>query len=45
MSRDPILDSGLDSVYTLRTSAPGPAGKLPLDPAQLGALASGDLFG
>jgi putative YjhG/YagF family dehydratase len=45
MSRDPILDSGLDSIYTLRTSAPGPSGKLPLDPAQLGALASGDLFG
>jgi putative YjhG/YagF family dehydratase len=42
---DPILDSANEAVYTLRTTAPGPSGRLPLAPDQLRAMASGDLFG
>ena len=42
---DPILDSGDDGIYTLRTTSPGPAGALPLDAAKLRAMSSGDLFG
>ncbi len=45
MTRDPILDSAHDAVYTLRTTAPGPAGSLPLKAEQLRTMASGDLFG
>ncbi|HRE80328.1 MAG TPA: YjhG/YagF family D-xylonate dehydratase [Opitutaceae bacterium] len=45
MSADPVLDSQNEAIYTLRTTASGPAGKLPLDGSQLGAMASGDLFG
>jgi xylonate dehydratase len=45
VNADPILESPDDSVYTLRTRAPGPAGSLPLDGPQLAAMASGDLFG
>jgi putative YjhG/YagF family dehydratase len=45
MSRDPILESGDDALYTLRTTAPGPAGALPLEAGQLRRMASGDLFG
>ena len=45
MTPDPLLDSGDASIYELRTTAPGPAGRLPLDPAKLGAMTSGDLFG
>jgi len=45
MATDPILDSSNEAIYTLRTTAPGPSGRLPLDPAQLGAMVSGDLFG
>jgi putative YjhG/YagF family dehydratase len=45
MSRDPILDSGNEAVYTLRTTAPGPAGSLPLDAARLRQMSSGELFG
>jgi putative YjhG/YagF family dehydratase len=45
MPLDPLLDSADDSVYVLRTSGPGPSGRLPLDAAQLKAMASGDLFG
>lgn len=45
MSRDPLLDSGDDAIYELRTTAPGPAGRLPLEPARLGGMASGDFFG
>ena len=41
---DPLLDSP-DSIYTLRTTAAGPAGTLPLDANQLRHMASGDLFG
>lgn len=45
MSANPVLDSQNEAIYTLRTTASGPAGKLPLDGSQLGAMASGDLFG
>ncbi|WP_069963676.1 YjhG/YagF family D-xylonate dehydratase [Lacunisphaera limnophila] len=45
MSRDPILDSGDDAIYALRTTAPGPAGSLPLDADRLRRMSSGDLFG
>jgi putative YjhG/YagF family dehydratase len=45
MSRDPILDSGNDAIYTLRTTAPGPAGSLPVDAARLRQMSSGELFG
>jgi len=45
MSSDPILDSSNDAIFTLRTTAAGPSGRLPLDGAQLGAMVSGDLFG
>ncbi len=42
---DPILDSGSDAIYALRTTAPGPAGSLPLEANQLRHMSSGDLFG
>ena len=42
---DPILDSGDDAIYTLRTTAPGPAGSLPLDADRLRRMSSGELFG
>ncbi|MES2696984.1 MAG: YjhG/YagF family D-xylonate dehydratase [Verrucomicrobiota bacterium] len=42
---DPILDSPSDAIYTLRTTAAGPSGKLPLDANQLRHMPSGDLFG
>jgi xylonate dehydratase len=42
---DPILDSVNEAIYALRTTAPGPTGKLPLDAALLREMASGDLFG
>jgi putative YjhG/YagF family dehydratase len=42
---DPILDSPDDSIYTLRTTAAGPAGQLPIEAGQLRHMASGDLFG
>ncbi len=45
MMRDPILDSGNDAIFTLRTTAPGPSGQLPLDPARLKEMSSGELFG
>ena len=45
MSRDPILDSGNDAIYTLRTAAPGPSGQLPLEPERLRQMSSGELFG
>lgn len=40
-----ILDSGSDEIYTLRTTARGPDGRLPLTAEQLAAMSSGDLFG
>lgn len=39
------LDSGDDSIYQLRTTAPGPAGRLPLNPDFLASAPSGHLFG
>ncbi len=42
---DPILDSANDAIYALRTTAPGPVGSLPLQPDQLRAMPSGELFG
>ena len=45
MPSDPLLDSPNEAIYVLRTSGPGPSGRLPLDAAQLKAMASGDLFG
>ena len=34
-----------ESVYQLRTSAPGPKGRLPLDAAMLRSASSGEVFG
>lgn len=45
MAADPLLDSADASIYDLRTTAPGPAGRLPVDPARLGEMTSGELFG
>lgn len=42
---DPIFDSANESIYTLRTTAPGPSGQLPVTPDRLRAMSSGDLFG
>ena len=42
---DPLLDSGNEAIYTLRTTAAGPSGRLPLGADQLRSMASGDLFG
>src|SRR5262245_4590844 len=42
---DPILDSANETIYTLRTTASGPAGALPLEASQLRHMSSGDLFG
>ena len=41
----PLLDSQDDSIYVLRTSAPGPSGVLPFSPEQLSTEPSGNLFG
>lgn len=45
MSHDPVLESGSEAIYTLRTTAPGPSGRLPLGAEQLRAMSSGELFG
>ena len=42
---NPIFDSDDDSIYVLRTTAPGPSGSLPLDAERLKGMASGELFG
>lgn len=42
---NPLLDSGDDSIYTLRTKAPGPSGVLPFTKEQLATHPSGHLFG
>lgn len=42
---DPIFDSGNEAIYTLRTTAPGPSGSLPLDADRLRRMSSGELFG
>src|ERR1700683_4276860 len=45
MAHNPILDSGDPSLFDVRTTAPGPAGALPITPEMLLARPSGDLFG
>lgn len=45
MTRDPILDSANEKIFELRTTAPGPDGRLPVTGDQLRAMSSGDLFG
>ncbi len=40
-----FLDSPDPEIYTLRTSAPGPSGRLPLTPDMLRAATSGHVFG
>ena len=45
MTPNPILDSGDPSLFDVRTTAPGPAGALPVTPEMLLTLPSGDLFG
>lgn len=40
-----FLDSNDEAIYALRTIAPGPDGRLPLEPNQLRHMSSGDLFG
>jgi xylonate dehydratase len=45
MSPNNILDSGDPSLYDVRTTAPGPAGALPISPEMLLTRPSGDLFG
>lgn len=42
---NPIFESGDDNIYTLRTTAPGPQGSLPLEPERLKQMSSGELFG
>jgi xylonate dehydratase len=41
----PLLDSQDDSIFTLRTKAPGPSGVLPFTKEQLATHPSGHLFG
>ncbi|MDO8541295.1 MAG: YjhG/YagF family D-xylonate dehydratase [Opitutaceae bacterium] len=45
MPHPDFLDSNNDAIYALRTTAPGPTGRLPLEPVQLRHMSSGDLFG
>jgi putative YjhG/YagF family dehydratase len=40
-----LLESSDSTLYTIRTSAAGPAGSLPLTPEQLREAPSGDIFG
>jgi xylonate dehydratase len=40
-----LLDSGDPTIYDVVTAQPGPAGQLPLTPADLLELPSGDVFG
>ncbi len=42
---DPLLDSEDPAIYELRTKAPGPAGRLPLEADRLRRMSSGELFG
>ncbi|MDO9176626.1 MAG: YjhG/YagF family D-xylonate dehydratase, partial [Actinomycetota bacterium] len=44
-TNDHLLDSGDESLYTVATTADGPAGALPLDAERLAAMSSGELFG
>ena len=45
MAHPEFLDSGDPSIYQLKTTAPGPAGRLPIDPERLRTASSGNLFG
>src|SRR6202451_1431225 len=45
MAHNPILDSGDPSLFDVRTTAPGPAGAVPITPEMLLTRPSGDLFG
>jgi putative YjhG/YagF family dehydratase len=45
MPLPPFLDSTDPTIYTLRTTAPGPSGKLPLTATQLRGASSGHIFG
>ncbi len=45
MTPENILDSGDQSLYDIRTHAPGPRGLLPITPEMLIERPSGDLFG
>jgi len=45
MREDPILDSGDPSLFDVRSTAPGPAGAVPVTPEMLLTRPSGDLFG
>jgi putative YjhG/YagF family dehydratase len=42
---NPLLDTDDPAIYTLRTVAPGPFGRLPLSPDSLRSASSGNLFG
>jgi len=45
MPHPDFLDSSNPAIYTLRTTAPGPAGRLPITARQLRAAPSGEIFG
>lgn len=45
MAAFPVLESGDERIYFLRTTAPGPSGKLPVTPEMLRTASSGNLFG
>jgi hypothetical protein len=42
---NPVFDSGDPLLYAVTSAQPGPAGQLPLEPADLLARPSGDVFG
>ncbi|MDP2293714.1 MAG: YjhG/YagF family D-xylonate dehydratase [Actinomycetota bacterium] len=44
-TNDHLLDSGDESLYSVATTADGPAGALPPDAERLSAMSSGELFG
>ena len=44
-SLESVLDSGDDEILRVTASQPGPAGQLPLTPADLLDRPSGDIFG
>jgi putative YjhG/YagF family dehydratase len=45
MAHNQILDSGDPALFDVRTTAPGPAGAVPITPEMLLTRPSGDLFG
>jgi putative YjhG/YagF family dehydratase len=42
---DRLFDSGDESLYSIATTADGPAGSLPLEAERLASMSSGELFG